>query len=216
MKAKIDWWPLLLTLLLASPALAQDKPNVVLMLADNLGYGDVSSYNGGIRGDFRTPRIDQLAAEGIRLTQFLVEPGCTPSRAGLLTGRYSVRVGLSLIIAPGGFNTLQSEEVTLGEVFKSAGYNTTYVGKWHLDAEPKGQPQNQGFDQWLVGFSGTTDVVLYPSKMAEAGAPEELRSALEYWIVEAKGPGEPNKSAPMIWNTGNRSRAISPRLPLRT
>ena len=175
---------------------AADKPNVVLMLADNLGYGDVSSYNGDTRGGMRTPRIDQLAAEGIRLTQFLVEPGCTPSRAGLLTGRYSIRSGLSFIIAPGGVNTLQPEEVTLGELFKSVGYNTTYVGKWHLDAEPKSQPQNQGFDQWLVGFSGTTDVVFYPSKMTEAAAPEEMRKALEYWIVEARGSGDPERLRP--------------------
>ncbi|MHC4207588.1 MAG: sulfatase-like hydrolase/transferase, partial [Planctomycetota bacterium] len=173
-----------------------DKPNVVLMLADNLGYGDASCYNGGIRGGMRTPRIDRLASEGIRFTQFLVEPGCTPSRAALLTGRYSVRCGLSMIIAPGGVNTLQEEEVTLGEVFKSVGYNTTYVGKWHLDVEPMSQPQNQGFDQWLVGFSGTTDVVFYPETMKEAGAPEAMRKAFEYWIVEAKGPGEPKRIRP--------------------
>lgn len=180
-----------------APVPAQaDKPNVVLMLADNLGYGDVSSYNGGIRGGMRTPRIDRLASEGMRFTQFLVEPGCTPSRAGLLTGRYSVRAGLSLIIAPGGVHTLQPEEVTLGELFRSVGYETTYVGKWHLDAEPKSQPQNQGFDQWLTGFSGTTDVVLYGPKMKEAGAPDEMRSALEYWIVEAKGPGAPERVRP--------------------
>ena len=166
---------------------AANRPNVVLMLADNLGYGDVSSYNGGIRG-FRTPRIDQLASEGMRLTQFLVEPGCTPSRAGLLTGRYSIRSGLSLIIAPGTINTLQPEEVTLGEIFKSVGYSTTYVGKWHLDSEEKSQPQNQGFDDWLVGFSGTTDVVEYGSKMREARLPEPLCKAVvsNYQIVEAK------------------------------
>jgi len=200
-KARV-WMVLLVTfalMLVVSPAptfAESDKPNVVLMLADNLGYGDVSSYNGGIRGGMRTPRIDRLASEGMRFTQFLVEPGCTPSRAGLLTGRYSVRSGLSLIIAPGVANTLQPEEVTLGELFKSVGYNTTYVGKWHLDAEPKSQPQNQGFDQWLVGFSGTTDVVFYPSSMAEADAPEQMRKALQYWIVEAKESGEPKKIRP--------------------
>ncbi|MHC4255465.1 MAG: arylsulfatase [Planctomycetota bacterium] len=186
-------FPLLTT---DSPAAEETRPNVILMLADNLGYGDASCYNGGIRGGMRTPRIDQLASEGIRFTQFLVEPGCTPSRAGLLTGRYSVRSGLSMIIAPGGINTLQEEEVTLGELFKSVGYNTTYIGKWHLDAEPKSQPQNQGFDQWLVGFSGTTDVVYYPQTMKESGAPEAMRKALEYWIVEAKGPGEPKRIRP--------------------
>lgn len=181
---------------LAPAAASSGQPNVVLMLADNLGYGDVSSYNGGIRGGMKTPRIDRLASEGLRFTQFLVEPGCTPSRAGLLTGRYSVRSGLSLIIAPGGVNTLQPEEVTLGELFKSVGYSTAYVGKWHLDAEPKSQPQNQGFDQWSVGFSGTTDVVLYGPSMAQAGVPERMRKALEYWIVEARGPGAPTRVRP--------------------
>ena len=78
-----------------------DKPNVVLMLADNLGFGDLSVYNGGTRGGIRTPNIDKLASEGMRFTQFLVEPGCTPSRAGLMTGQYSIRSGLSLIIPPG-------------------------------------------------------------------------------------------------------------------
>lgn len=184
---------IMLVVNLDSMSALSKKPNVVLMLADNLGYGDVSSYNGGIRGNMLTPRIDRLAAEGMRFTQFLVEPGCTPSRAGLLTGRYSVRSGLSLIIGPGGVNTLQPEEVTLGELFKSVGYSTAYIGKWHLDAEPKSQPQNQGFDKWLVGFSGSTDVVLYGPKMKEIGAPEQMRKAMEYWIVEAKGPGDPKK-----------------------
>ena len=68
-------------------AYAAEKPNVVLMLADNLGYGDLSSYNGGIRGGMRSPNIDKLASEGMRMTQFLVEPGCTPSRSALVTGR---------------------------------------------------------------------------------------------------------------------------------
>jgi arylsulfatase len=177
---------------LSLPAYAADKPNVVFMLADNLGYGDVSSYNGGIRGRMATPRIDKLASEGLKMTQFLVEPGCTPSRAGLLTGRYSIRVGLSLIIAPGTVNTLQPEEFTLGELFKSAGYNTAYAGKWHLDSEVKSQPQNQGFDEWRVGFSGTTDVVDYYERMKHAGMPEPLCKAVvsNYNIVEARGKGE--------------------------
>jgi len=101
-------------------------------MTDNLGYGDLSSYNGGIRGGMRTPNIDGLADQGMRVTPFLVEPGCTPSRSGLQTGRYSIRSGLSLIITPGAKGGLQAEEVTLSELFKRVGYNTTYVGKWHL------------------------------------------------------------------------------------
>src|SRR6516162_10888495 len=85
---------------LGAPAVAQQsqKPNVVFFLADNVGYGDLGCYGGGELRGAPTPRLDQLAREGIRLTQYLVEPGCTPSRAALLTGQYSIRNGLSLII----------------------------------------------------------------------------------------------------------------------
>jgi len=111
--------------------LAQDKPNVILMLADNVGYGDIGSFQGGeIRG-MPTPRIDGLSSEGLKLTQFLTEPGCTPSRAGLNTGRYAHRSGLGSIIAGGTPNTLQEDETTLAELFKSQGYATAMVGKWH-------------------------------------------------------------------------------------
>ena len=79
------------------PALAQQqKPNILLILGDNIGYGDIGAYGGGELRGAPTPRIDQLAAESLRLTQFLVEPACTPSRAALMTGRYFIRSGLSL------------------------------------------------------------------------------------------------------------------------
>jgi len=179
----------LFTLLVSTSLWAQDKPNVVLMLADNLGFGDLSVYNGGTRGGMRTPNIDKLASEGLRFTQFLVEPGCTPSRAGLMTGQYSIRSGMSLIIVPGGTGGLQPDDVTLGTVFKSAGYNTTYVGKWHLGPKAQSQPQNQGFDQWLVGFKGTTDSVLYSQSLKTAGMSEAFQEAASTFIVEAKEPG---------------------------
>ena len=88
--------------LVAAPTMAQDKkPNVVFILADNVGYGDLGSYGGGELRGAPTPRLDQLAREGLRLTQFLVEPACTPSRAALMTGQYSIRNGLSLIAIAG-------------------------------------------------------------------------------------------------------------------
>ncbi len=186
-----------LLLLVTSTAEAQSsKPNVVLMLSDNLGYGDLSVYNGGIRGGMRTPNLDRLASEGMRFTQFLVEPGCTPSRSALQTGRYSIRSGLSLVIAPGTAGGLQEDEVTLGEMFKSVGYNTTYIGKWHLGPESYSQPQNQGYDQWLLGFFGTTDSTLYAAGMAQVGAPEELREAFDAQILEAIGPGSTRNVRP--------------------
>src|SRR5271169_7200685 len=102
-------WIALLLIGLAGSANAQDKPNVVIMLSDNVGYGDIGAYGAGeIRG-MPTPRIDQLANEGLRLTLFFVEPACTPSRAALMTGRYSQRLGLSTIIIGGTPNTLQAK-----------------------------------------------------------------------------------------------------------
>ena len=174
-------------------ALAQSRqPNVVLMLADNLGYGDVGAYGAGeIRG-MPTPHIDQLAAEGLRLTQFLVEPGCTPSRAGLMTGRYSIRSGLSKILLRGTTNTLKAEEITLAEVFKSRGYRTAYMGKWHLGSDEESQPQNQGFDEWRFGFFGTTEATLYGESMARTKAPEKWLALIPQ-IIEADHAGGPVK-----------------------
>ena len=134
-----------------APAIAQtsaNKPNVIFILADNVGYGDLGPYGGGELRGAPTPRIDQLAREGLRLTQFLVEPACTPSRAALMTGQYSIRNGLSLIIVPGSENTLSSRAVTMGDLFKRAGYATAIFGKWHLGKEPQSLPTAHGFDEY--------------------------------------------------------------------
>jgi arylsulfatase A-like enzyme len=132
-----------------TPASAQpQKPNVIFILADNVGYGDLGAYGGGELRGAPTPRIDQLAAEGLRLTQYLVEPGCTPSRAALMTGQYSIRNGLSLILVPGSPSTLSQRAVTMGELFKGAGYATAIFGKWHLGSEPQSLPTAHGFDEF--------------------------------------------------------------------
>ena len=124
----------------ASPVLAQEgKPNVVFILADNVGYGDLGPYGGGELRGAPTPRIDQLAREGLRLTQYLVEPGCTPSRAALMTGQYSIRNGLSLIIVPGSPNTLSTRRVHDGRVVQGRRLchgNLRQVAPRHRTAEP--------------------------------------------------------------------------------
>jgi len=107
----------LLALTVGTAAAQQKQPNVVFILADNVGYGDLGPYGGGELRGAPTPRIDQLAREGLRLTQYLVEPGCTPSRAALMTGQYSIRNGLSLIIVPGSPSTLSKDAVTMGELY---------------------------------------------------------------------------------------------------
>jgi arylsulfatase A-like enzyme len=126
----------------------QQKPNILFILADNTGYGDLGVYGGGELRGAPTPRIDRLAGEGLRLTQFLVEPGCTPSRAALMTGRYSIRSGLSLVAVEGTAISLPATEVTMAEMLRDAGYATAIFGKWHLGAQPYSQPQNKGFDEF--------------------------------------------------------------------
>src|SRR5215470_6105335 len=138
-----------LALMLAAPAFAQpQKPNVVFILADNVGYGDLGSYGGGELRGAPTPRIDELAREGLRLTQFLVEPACTPSRAALMTGQYSIRNGLSLIAIEGSPYTLPRNAFTMGELFKTSGYATAIFGKWHLGGAPQSLPTAHGFDEF--------------------------------------------------------------------
>ncbi len=131
------------------PAQAADKkPNVVFILADNVGYGDLGAYGGGELRGAPTPRIDQLAREGLRLTQFLVEPACTPSRAALMTGQYSIRNGLSLVLVPGSDATLSAHAYTMGDMFHGLGYATAIYGKWHLGSEPQSLPTSHGFDEF--------------------------------------------------------------------
>src|SRR5262245_42745986 len=118
------------------------RPNIVLMFPDNLGWGEVGAY-GSVRGPL-TPRIDKMAAEGIRLNNFNVEFSCTVSRAALMTGRYAIRTGAT----QGAGITLW--EVTIAEALKSVGYATALFGKWHLGGDrPDGrEPSRQGFDEY--------------------------------------------------------------------
>jgi arylsulfatase A-like enzyme len=169
------------------------KPNVVLLLADNLGYGDVGCFgSGGEQRGMPTPRIDRLAAEGVRLNQFLVEAGCTPSRAALLTGRYSIRAGLSLITFPGS-NELPANEFTLGDLFKSAGYRTIYYGKWHLGSSTETEPQYHGFDEWRCGFYGSSDGTLYGDDISRTHGPAALLEANTIKVREAGAPRTPSR-----------------------
>jgi len=169
------------------------RPNVVFMLADNLGYGDVGCYGAGESRGMPTPNMDKLASDGVRLNQFLVEAACTPSRAACLTGRYSIRSGLSLVIAPGGTNTLQPHEYTLGNLFKDAGYDTAYYGKWHLSESTEGEPQFFGFDQWRFGFYGSSDGTLYGDNMSRYHAPQSLTDQATIYVREALEPNTPSE-----------------------
>ena len=177
----------------------KSRPNIVFMMADNLGYGDVGVYGGGEVRGAPTPRIDKLAHEGLRFTQFLVEPGCTPSRAATMTGRYSVRSGLSLVIVPGTPNTLSAKEITMAEIMKSVGYSTAYYGKWHLGTQSESLPHNQGFDEFY-GIPNTTDETLYVPTSKENATPLP-DGFTQPSIIRAKAGGKLEKVKPYNFDT---------------
>lgn len=138
-------------------------PNIVFMLVDNMGWGDLSCYVGPIRGQ-NTPRIDKLAAEGLRLTNFNVEPECTPSRSAFMTGRMPIRSGTSRVVISEGRDGLATWEYTLSELLSDAGYATACFGKWHLGSSQGRLPTMQGFDEWfgIPRSSGETAWALQP------------------------------------------------------
>lgn len=160
----------LLVLAVALPARAQTKPNVVLILADDLGYGDLGCYG---CPDIRTPHIDALARQGVRLTDFYSNgPECSPTRTGLMTGRYQQRVGgLECAIGLAGVGRyddamrlsdqhelgLPPERSVFAKALKDAGYATAICGKWHLGYEPKFLPTRQGFDYFFGPLGGGID-----------------------------------------------------------
>src|SRR4029453_6129090 len=111
---------------------AASKPNIVLILMDNLGYGELGVYGGGILRGAPTPRIDTLASEGMRLLNFNVEAQCTPSRSALMTGRFAIRSGAYEVRIGGGPDGLTLWEVTIAELLSAQGYATGMWGKWHL------------------------------------------------------------------------------------
>ena len=185
---------LLLLLVIAAFAVtsapAQEKPNVVLMVMDNLGWGEIGAYGGGILRGAPTPRLDALADEGMKLLNFNVEPQCTPSRSALMTGRHPIRSGTTRVVwgLPYG---LVGWEVTMAELFSEAGYATAIYGKWHIGDQPGRWPTDQGFDEWY-GIPNTTDESMYSTQphfdpevvevpqIVEASRGETPRVVMEY------------------------------------
>ena len=140
---------------------AADSPNFIVIMADDLGYGDLSSYGGWIE----TPHLDKLAAQGMEFTDFHSSGNvCSPTRAGLMTGRYQQRAGIPGVVFADPTNAvhyhgLQTSEVTFAELLRGAGYSTAIFGKWHLGYYPKYNPIQHGFDSFRGYVSGNVDFI---------------------------------------------------------
>ena len=158
---------LIASLVWASPILAasgsSSKPNIVLVLMDNFGYGEVGAYGGGVLRGAATPKIDSLAEEGARFTNYNVEAECAPSRAALLTGRYGIRTRLMTDGTPPRdiWYGITKYEYTLAEMLSDSGYATGMFGKWHLGDTEGRYPTDQGFDEWY-GIPRSSDRSHWP------------------------------------------------------
>ena len=165
-------------MLASSRAFAADKPRIVLVMADNLGYGKLGSYGGGVTRGAPTPRLDALAREGTRLTNFNVEPSCTPSRSALMTGRHPIRSGTYSVPIDGRPYGLVQWEVTLAELLSKQGYATAHYGKWHLGDSEGRYPTDQGFDEWY-GIPNSSDEAMWAQQPDFDPAVAHFESVME-------------------------------------
>ncbi len=152
---------------------AMAQPNIVLVFMDNFGWGEPGFNGGGIIRGAATPRLDQLAGEGLCLKNFNVEVQCTPSRSAIMTGRYAIRSGNGTVPLGEGVYGLVQWEITMAEMLSEAGYATGMFGKWHLGRTEGRFPTDQGFDEWY-GIPNSTDESVYSSLQgfAESGVAE--------------------------------------------
>jgi len=155
------------------------RPNVVLIMTDDQGWGDIHSHG---NDKLDTPVLDKLAADGVRFDRFYVSPVCAPTRASLLTGRYHLRTGVSWVTR--GRETMRREEVTVAEVLKQAGYATGCFGKWHNGAHYPYNPNGQGFDEFL-GFCAGHWNNYFDTRLEHNGVPVKTRGYITDVLTDA-------------------------------
>lgn len=182
---------LIFLLFSCATAFAQDKPNIVLILMDNFGYGEIGVYGGGVLRGAPTPNIDGIAAEGIQLTNFNVEAECTPSRSALMTGRYGIRTRQRPDGPPRGvWYGITKWEFTLAEMLSDAGYATGIFGKWHLGDTEGRFPTDQGFDEW-IGIPRSSDRAFWPD--SNSFTPGSHPGAVFTHVMSAKRGEKPQQ-----------------------
>jgi len=177
-------------------AAATEPPNIVIIFADDLGYGDLGCYGSRIR----TPNLNKMARDGVLFRQFYsANPVCSPSRASLMTGRYGVRAGIPAVLTPTDTYGLPDSEVTIAQMVKPAGYKTMCVGKWHLGSLPRYLPTNRGFDEYYgIPYSNdqTPSVLLHNTDVIES--PVQLNSLTQRYTDQAVSFIRRSKDAPFF------------------
>ncbi|QEL15184.1 sulfatase-like hydrolase/transferase [Limnoglobus roseus] len=194
---------LLALVLLATPVAAAEKPNIVVLLCDDLGYGDLGCF---AHPKVLTPNLDQLAKDGVKLTHcYAAAPVCSPSRAGLMTGRVPNRLGIRDWIPAASGIFLRPEEVTVAQLLQKAGYKTCHAGKWHLNSQFNGKectPGDAGFDHWLATQNNAAPNHLNPTNFVrnrkKAGPLEGPSSHVV--VAEAMQFLDTNKGKPFFLN----------------
>lgn len=159
----------------SAPTSRQSKPNVIFILVDDMGYADIGSYGAK---DIKTPNLDRLAREGVRLTDTYANgPVCTPTRAGFLTGRYQQRVGLEWALLPTDKEAgLPVAETSLARMLKAGGYRTALFGKWHLGFKPEFGPNAHGFDEFFGILGGNVDMYSHRNRLGTPDLYEKTRA----------------------------------------
>ena len=187
--ARSAWLGLLASLaaitIAATPAAAQKKPNVVMLMSDDVGWGDYGVYYGGAALGHPTPNIDRIAKEGAVFTSWYGQASCTAGRASFMTGRIPVRTALSVVVVPGDPNGLDSDTPTIAEFYKKNGYQTYFSGKWHLGDVEKFYPINHGFDE-MKQFAAYYPGVYAYSDTAPIAHPWFPKYNKEYWDMYQK------------------------------
>ncbi len=154
------------------------KPNIVYILTDDVGWGELGWQGGGKHRGTPSEELDKMAYEGMRFWAAYSEPSCTPSRVAINTGRHPVRTGLTSVLWPGTDQGLSPEEKTVAEVLSEAGYSTAMWGKWHMGELPEHAPENQGYDYAYYGlFNGAPDAWLAASMFNENNMPQPIAPA---------------------------------------
>jgi arylsulfatase A-like enzyme len=160
---------------------AAKKPNIVVIMTDDVGWGDLGCYGGGETRGAPTPNLDRMAAEGMRFTNYYGQASCTAGRASFITGRIPIRTGLSVVLAPGDVNGLRAEDPTVAEALKRLGYRTVQFGKWHLGDKPDNFPTAHGFDEMYHMLPYYAGVYAYDYLALQPDFPLQNKKFMEYW-----------------------------------